>query len=207
MELGARGQLLDTRVSYDVALFRTWVDDAIVQYLESNGRAYFTNAGATRNDGVEAGLSARITDAVQVEAAYTWAHYRFADYRVVSGATTDTLDGRTLPGVPEHFLRVGLRTRPLAGVTLDVDHTVSSSLFADDANALRVEGWGPGVTTVRGAWDVQRAGYLVQPFVGVANLFDVGYVSTVTVNGFGGRVREPAPGRNFYVGVEMGWRR
>jgi len=190
-----------------VALFRTWVDDAIVQYLETNGRAYFTNAGATRNDGLEAGLSARITDAVQVEAAYTWAHYRFADYRVVRGATTDTLDGRMLPGVPEHFLRVGLRTRPLAGVTLDVDHTVSSSLFADDANALRVEGWGPGMTTVRGAWDVQRAGYLVQPFVGVANVFDVRYVSTVTVNGFGGRVREPAPGRNFYVGVEMGWSR
>ncbi|HEX3158987.1 MAG TPA: TonB-dependent receptor [Gemmatimonadaceae bacterium] len=207
VELGARGQLLATRVSYDVALFRTWVDDAIVPYLETNGRAYFTNAGATRNDGLEAGLSARVSDAVQVEAAYTWAHYRFADYRVVRGATTDTLDGRTLPGVPEHFLRVGLRTRPLAGVTLDVDHTVSSSLFADDANALRVEGWGPGVTAVRGAWDVQRAGYLVQPFVGVANVFDVRYVSTVTVNGFGGRVLEPAPGRNFYVGVEMGWGR
>ncbi|MEA3246528.1 MAG: TonB-dependent receptor, partial [Gemmatimonadota bacterium] len=43
-------------------------------------------------------------------------------------------------------------------------------------------------------------------FAAVNNLRDVRYVGSVTVNGAGGRVLEPAPGRNFYVGVETGWR-
>lgn len=41
------------------------------------------------------------------------------------------------------------------------------------------------------------------PFVAVNNLFDRRYVAAATVNGFGGRVSEPAPGRWAYVGVDL----
>ncbi len=44
------------------------------------------------------------------------------------------------------------------------------------------------------------------PFVGLTNAFDRSYIGSVTVNGFGGRVLEPSPGRNLYVGAEIGWR-
>src|SRR5690606_34860707 len=111
------------------------------------------------------------------------------------------LDGRHIPGVPTHFLRLGLRTRPLPRTTLDVDQTISSAVFADDANAVRVEGWGPGITRARASWSGRLANVSVQPFAGVENLFDRAYVSTVVVNGFGGRVREPGPGRNWYFGM------
>jgi iron complex outermembrane receptor protein len=204
IELGARGTLGGDRLGYSVAAFRTRVSDAIVQYEETNGRAFYRNAGATDNDGVELGLEARLHPAAALTAAYTWAHYRFGDYRVVNGSGTTVLDGKRIPGVPEHFLRLGLRTRPLPRTTLDVDQTISSAVFADDANALRVEGWGPGITRARASWSTRLAGVAVQPFAGVENLFDRAYVSTVVVNGFGGRVREPGPGRNWYFGMEIG---
>lgn len=204
LELGARGSLGSGRLSYSMAAFRTRVSDAIVQYEETNGRAFYRNAGATDNDGVELGLEARLHPVASVTAAYTWAHYRFGDYRVVNGDETAVLDGKRIPGVPEHFLRLGLRARPLPRTTLDVDQTISSAVFADDANAVRVEGWGPGITRARASWSGRLANVPVQPFAGVENLFDRAYVSTVVVNGFGGRVREPGPGRNWYFGMEIG---
>lgn len=204
VEVGARGTMRGDRLDYSVAAFRTRVTDAIVQYAEADGRAFFRNAGATDNDGVELGMEARLHPAAALSAAYTWSHYRFGDYRVVNGATTTVLDGRRVPGIPEHFLRLGLRTRPLPSTTFDVDQTISSAVFADDANAVRVEGWGPGITRARASWATRLAGVAVQPFAGVENLFDRAYVSTVVVNGFGGRVREPGPGRNWYFGMEIG---
>ena len=203
-ELGARGTMLDGRITYSAAAFRTRVRDAIVQYAEVSGRAYYRNAGRTANDGVELGLDLQPVPWLGVNAAYTYAHYRFEEYRIVDGTTTTVLDGNVIPGVPEHFLRVGLRTRPLPSLTVDADQTVSSSVFADDANTLRVEGWGAGITRLRAAWDGHLAGVSLQPFAGVENLFDHRYVSTVVVNGFGGRVREPGPGRTWYVGMAVG---
>jgi iron complex outermembrane recepter protein len=203
-ELGARGALAGGRVSYSAALFRVQVTDAIVQYLETGGRAYFRNAGETRNDGAEVGLGVALTPRVGVDVAYTYSDYRFTDYRIVEEEEVTVLDGRRVPGVPEHFLRVGLRTRPLPTLSLDVDHTVSSAVFADDANATRVEGWGPGITDVRLAWDATVGGVRLQPFGGVRNAFGRRYVSSVVVNGFGGRVREPGPPANWYLGAEVG---
>jgi iron complex outermembrane receptor protein len=46
----------------------------------------------------------------------------------------------------------------------------------------------------------------LQPFVGINNLWDRNYVSSVTINGTFGRVFEPAPGRVVYVGMEVGYR-
>src|SRR5690606_30101447 len=56
LETGARGSL--GVLEYDVSLFRSRTTDAIIQFLETNGRAFFQNAGSTRSTGAEVGLSA-----------------------------------------------------------------------------------------------------------------------------------------------------
>lgn len=207
-ELGARGALAGGRVTYQAAAYRARVAGAIVQFLETDGRAYFRNAGAARNRGLELGAAVRpLGDpaALALTAAYTWSRFRFAEYRVQTGARTDTLDGRTVPGVPERFARLGLRARPLAArgaaLALEVDHTWASAVYADDRNLLRVPGWGRGVLDVRARWDGRGP---VRPFVAVQNAFGQRYVGAVTVNGANGRGLEPAPGRTAYVGAEVG---
>jgi iron complex outermembrane receptor protein len=45
----------------------------------------------------------------------------------------------------------------------------------------------------------------IAPFVGVNNLWDRRYIGSVTLNGVGGRVFEPAPQRVIYVGTEIGY--
>ncbi|MGH7518603.1 MAG: TonB-dependent receptor family protein [Gemmatimonadales bacterium] len=209
-EIGVRGRV-GRIVEYSVSGFITRVSDAIVQFSEVGGRAFFRNAGKTHNDGVELGLSASPIPQFRLSAAYTFADYTFADYSFLDGTETVVLDGNRLPGVPRHFARFGVRSEPGYGFAVDIDHTLSSSVFANDANSFEVADWGAGVTNLRVSWNGETGSAVVRPFVGVNNLFDKAYVGSVTINGFDGlanapRVIEPAPGINVYVGAELGWR-
>lgn len=214
-ELGVRG--VAGPVSYSVAGFIGRVKDAIVQFSEVSGRGYFTNAGRLNNDGIELGISARVAEPLRLFGNWTYANYRYDKYRIVSGAAVDTLDGKRLPGVPKAFIRLGLRAGPVRGFALDLDHTMSSAVFADDGNTIYVSGWGAkqgtgdipgigsGVTNLRLSWEGTTGGAWIRPFIGINNLSDRNYVSALTINGAFGRVFEPAPGRNYYVGGEIGW--
>ena len=195
-EIGARGQPTP-QVTYSVALFLGRVTDAIVQVGEIGGRAFFGNTGKTHNDGAEVGLSVTPTHGLTLSGAYTYARYRFA---------SGPFDGNRLPGVPEHYWRLGLRTELPAGFFLDADHTLSSSLVADDPNLIPVDSWGAGVTTLRLGWDGEVGRLHLGPFLGVNNLWNRRYVASVTLNGAGGRVFEPAPLRIIYFGAEIGYR-
>lgn len=203
-ELGARGDA--GRVQYTAALFDMRVRDALVQNAETGGRAFFANAGRTRTTGAELQARVRMVEALALEAAYTWTRARFEDYRVQQGNTFVTYDGNRMPGVPPRMLRVGLRAGPVRGLSLDVDHTAMSDLYADDANTQRVPGWRRGLLNARAAWSGHVGAFPMEPFVGVLNLLDQPYVAAVTVNGANGRVLEPGTPRAIYAGVEIGWR-
>ncbi len=215
-EVGARGTV--GGLTYSVAGYLSRVRDAIVQYREVSGRGYFTNAGRVKNDGVELGLSGRPLGWLTLFGNYTYSNFRFGRYRVVNqqAGTVDTLDGNTLPSVPKGFARLGLRAGPVRGVSVDVDHTLATSMFADDLNTTyvaglggakgsEIEGLGHGVTNVRISWEGRAGGAWLRPFLGINNLFDRDYVGSFTVNGTFGRVFETAPGRNYYIGGEIGW--
>jgi iron complex outermembrane receptor protein len=107
--------------------------------------------------------------------------------------------------VPEHFWRLGLRTALAADFYVDADHTISSSVVADDTNLLWVDAWGAGVTNLRFGWAGQSGQMEIAPFIGINNLWDRRYVGSVTLNGVGGRVFEPTPQRVIYVGAELGY--
>jgi iron complex outermembrane receptor protein len=200
-EIGARGQPLPN-VSYSVAFFLGRITDAIVQGPEVGGRAFFRNAGKTHNDGAEVGVSVAPIHGLTLNGAYTYARYRFASYQLADGTV---LDGNRLPGVPEHFWRLGFRAALPADFYVDADHTISSSLVADDANQIWVDAWGAGVTNLRLGWGGHAGQVEIAPFLGINNLWDRRYVGAVTLNGVGGRVFEPAPRRVIYLGTEIGY--
>jgi iron complex outermembrane receptor protein len=203
-EVGARGHPAPG-VEYSVALFLGRITDAIVQRQEVGGRAFFANAGKTHNDGAEVGLSLTPVAGLTLRGAYTYAHYRFVEYVDANG---NSLAGNRLPGVPDHFWRLGLRGTLPQGFYLDADHTLSSSVAADDANsgALFADSWGAGVTNLRVGWEGDAGVMSLSPFIGFNNLWDRLYVASVTINGAGGRVFEPAPRRVIYFGTEVGYR-
>ncbi len=203
LEAGAKGQA--GALDWSLALYRVAITNAIVQWQEIGGRSYFQNAGGITNWGAELGAAWTPNDRVQVRGAYTWARYRFTDYVVDRAGTVTDFDGKTLPGLPAHFARIGLAVRATPTLDLDIEQTLSGSLWTDDANTpeRQVASWGAGITTVRAAWTAPIGRVGLMPFVGVTNLWDRRYVSSVVINGTFGRVLEPAPGRSVHLGVEI----
>lgn len=205
VEAGLRGQV-GASVDYSVAGFTSRIRDAIIQVREVDGRAFFANAGKVRNRGIEAGLGVAPWEWVRLQTAYAFADYEFSEYRIPQGATTDTLDGKRLAGVPRHFFR-GTLTVSRGPVIAEVDQLTAGEVFADDKNTVRVEGWGLGVTSVRVSGRTHWGGIALEPFAAVNNVWDKKYVGSVNLNGAFGRVLEPAPGRNGYLGLELSWAR
>jgi iron complex outermembrane receptor protein len=200
-EIGVRGQAASV-LTYSAAFFLGRITDAIVQGPEIGGRAFFRNAGKTHNDGAEIGVSVTPLRGLTLNGAYTYAHYRFAEYIV---ADTLSLAGNRLPGVPEHFWRFGLRTSLPGDLYVDADHTINTSMAADDANTetLVIPAW--SVTNARVGWDGRIGQMEIGPFLGINNLLNRRYIGSVTLNGVGGRVVEPAPRRVVYLGAEIGY--
>lgn len=104
-EVGMKGAVGD-RLFYDVAVYRQHFTDELIQFSTGSSgpcsifAPCFRNAGKTDHDGVEVGVAYKPIRSLTIQAAYTYADYRFRDY-VVNGVQ---LNGRRLPGIPEHRL-------------------------------------------------------------------------------------------------------
>lgn len=200
-EVGLRGQA--GRLGFDLAAYSTHTHDAIVPYNEVGGRTYFRNAGRTRTEGAEAALRWTLRPGLMLLGTWTFTDAIFTEYRVVNPTSIDTLDGHRLAGLPRSVARVGLQGSLGHGLSVDIDQAFASAMFADDNNQIQVDGWGSGVTGARLIWHGRAGGVALDPFIAGINLFDRRYVGSVTTNGAGGRVFEPAAGRTIYVGMSI----
>jgi iron complex outermembrane receptor protein len=210
-EIGARGAL-SGRLTYSVAVFQADVRDALIPYELAAPRFYYRNAGSSRHRGVELGSDLTIAPMLSVALAWTYADYRYRDYSFVTGGVTHTLDGRAIPGVPQHWLNLVLRAGKTGGgggggggghgFWAEVQQSYSSDFLVSDTLSTRTSPW--WATNVRAGWDGKGGGMRLAPFIGVNNAFNHKYVSSVVINAARDRFYEPAPGRNAYVGLSVG---
>jgi iron complex outermembrane receptor protein len=87
-EIGAKGNLLDGRVSFDLALFYTkWNDVQQSQELPTStgvGVTALVNSQSASGPGVDLAITARPTDAVELGVTFSWNHLKM-DAGVLSG--------------------------------------------------------------------------------------------------------------------------
>jgi len=207
-EVGARGQWT-SRATYSVTLFQADVRNELIPYEIAAPRFYYRNAGSSRHRGVELGADVTVVSGVDLNVTWTYSDFRFSRYSFTTGGQVFTLDGRELPGVPRHWLHVTLRAAPAAlrGAWAEIEETYASGyLVSDTVNlgapfARTAPWWG---TVLRVGWEGAVGTVRLAPFLGVNNLLDRSYVSSVVINAARDRYYEPAPGRNVYVGVSIG---
>jgi len=196
-EIGARGRL-GRGLRYQVALFRVDVDDEIVSF-ERNGRDFYENAARTRRDGVELGLDWIATERLAIATAWTWSDYRFERFVDRDG---NDFTGNRLPGLPEHKLFVEADWQAADGRYARAGIRYVDSVYADNANEVRVDDYTTLDLRVGRAWSA--AGRRVEAWFGIDNATDTEHIANVRVNATGGRFFEPAPGRTFTAGLEIG---
>lgn len=214
-EVGARGQFWNERLRYDVALYDLRLRQTITTRTTDQGVQLFANAGTTRQRGIEAALSgwlwrpvgpatsasASVANGLRAFVSYAYNHYRFGSYE--SGG--NNFSGNRLTGTAPHTLTTGLDFSEPLGFYLNPTVNHQARLPLNDANTE----YAPGYWTFgsRAGWRRELLGALaVDVFGGVENATNRRYSLGNDLNAFGGRYFQPAPGRNWYAGVQLGWR-
>jgi len=201
-EIGVRGDVRG-RLNYSVALFDAEVRGELIPFpvpADTNGRVYFQNAGTSRHRGVELSSALELAAGLRLTTAWTYSDFRYTRYSI--GART--VDGRPLPGIPQHWLHFVLAAHPAfaPGGWAEVEETHSSGYFVNDTLNTATGAW--WTTSVRLGWSGTAGSVRLTPFVGFNNVFNRAYVGSVVINAAAGRYYEPAPGRNMYVGFSLG---
>ncbi len=192
-EAGARGALPGIPVRIDVAVFRLDVTDRLVPFqAEDDGRTYFRNSGANTHEGVEVSATWTPRPWLTLRTVYAGSRFVFDD---------EALAGNRLPGIPARRFFGDVRIHRRGWWTRLVLESVSA-YFANDANTEKNDEYTVvDVYAGHEGWSVGRV--RLQPFARAGNLFDARYSGSVSINAFGGRFYEPAPGRTFEAGLNV----
>jgi iron complex outermembrane receptor protein len=137
--------------------------------------------------------------AVDLNAAYTYANYRFRDFTV----DTSHYAGNRIPGIPVQALQASAAWRSSLA-TLVGEATLTSDLFVNDANSERAPGY--AIFNLRVTRDIVFSRSTAGLVVGAQNLFNTPYVSSVSVNAAAGKFYEPGTQRAVFVGVTLSGR-
>ena len=193
-EIGARG-LIGERVYFDIAGFIMEVEDEVVSVANIGNRTFFRNADTDRN-GIEAAIVVDLLEGLQLTASYTYSDFEFDSFPSRMDA-----EGKMLPGIPENQFFAELAYRHDSGFYLSWDILAVDDLAVNNNNSVISDSY--EVSNLRAGHRMQMAGFELSPFIGINNLFDTNYMSNLRLNGFGGRVFEPAPTLNVYGGVSV----
>jgi iron complex outermembrane receptor protein len=197
-ELGVKG-LLTGRLRYELALFHIAVKDEIVPYeLGGSGQSFFQNAGKSSHDGLEASVSMELLPGLTGSASYTWSDFTFDEFR---GIDDTVYDDNRIPGIPEHLFHLDLSWNHDSGFFASGDMLYVGRFYADNANRVETDDY--IVSNLRAGFRWTGGQWVLEPFLGINNLFDKEYMGNVRLNASFGRYYEPAPTRNVYAGVML----
>jgi iron complex outermembrane receptor protein len=197
-ELGAKAKIgHDVRVN--TALFQVRTDGELVVDASSGGRTSYRNASATLRQGLELSLDADLHAGFSARLAATYLR------AIYDEAFAGVAEGNRLPGVPMTSLYGELAWKDASdrfGAALET--IANGKVHPDDANTAEPA---PGYAIVNARvqatqhLDGQLQGWRVREYARVNNLFDRNYIGSVIVGDSNRRYYEPAPGRNWVLGV------
>ncbi|EMN0252015.1 TonB-dependent receptor PqqU [Klebsiella pneumoniae] len=185
---------------FTAALFQTNTDNEIVVDSSSGGRTSYKNAGKTRRQGMELGLDQQFGESWRLKAAWTWLD---ATYRT-NVCDDASCNGNRIPGIARNMGYASFGYQPEQGWYAGSDIRYMSDIIANDENTAKAPSWTVVGLTTGYKWSYGRMD--MDLFGRIDNLFDREYVGSVIVNESNGRYYEPAPGRNYGIGLNLAWR-
>lgn len=205
VEIGLRAR--DERLRYSAALFHSRTEDELVVVANQGGRTVYDNAGVSRRRGIELALSGELSPRWRYATNYTFLDARYLRDFAVCGAPPCAADenlieaGRHIPGLSRHFGWAELVWRPIANTDIALEGRFVDRLYVNDANSEAAPAYASFDLSLERR--VVSGGFEWRGFARVSNLFDREIVGSVIVNEANGRYFEPAPGRNWVVGISL----
>lgn len=194
-ETGIRGYYRTLNLRYDLALYRINVRDRMVgfQTPEGGDRNFFENSGESQHQGVELSILTLPFQFLSLGLTYT-----YNDFTLTSNE--NGMAGNRIPGIPRHNLYTYAELTSNK-MKMFIDVHIQDRMYTNNANTNYSKGY--WISNVSISRDVGTSRIQMTPFATVRNIFDKRYISSVNINGFGGRFYEPAMPRNFQIGVAI----
>ncbi len=195
VEVGSKWLISDdTRAN--VALFKINTENEIVT---QSGGTYTTyqNAGKTTRQGAEISAETFLKHDISLFAAYTYLDAKF-------GSDSNFNPGSYIPGTyrSQLYAEAAWKHQPL-GFQTSLEVRYNSKVFAKDDNTASVDSY--TIFSLRGQFRQKYRDWTLTEYARIDNLFDEKYVGSVRVNDTNSRFYEPAPGRNWIVGVKANY--
>jgi iron complex outermembrane receptor protein len=205
-EIGARGNLLQGRLFFDINSFFFHLNNTIVGRVDANNVAYSINAGKTDQHGIESFVSYQLVDQsrgffsnVRVWVSHTWHDFHYRNF--IQGTTN--FNGNRLPSVPLQTLVSGLDVLLQLGLYTNITYTYTDKIALNDANSAFA-----GSYNLLGS----RLGYRkalgrmkLDVFTGIDNAFNIKYGLGNDFNAAANRFYNASPGRNYYAGLSLNY--
>ncbi len=208
-ELGAKWQP-NRKSRVDFTLYQIDSTDEIVVLSNTGGNSTFKNAPGTKRTGWELYAGTLLGEhwrtslaASQIDATYSQAF---------TSGTTPVASGNKIPGIPQTFVFADIAWKSLAqqnvgkagaarGTEVGLEFTQAGRLYANDINTASADGYSTFNLRASHGWNIGPASLLA--YARIDNLADERYVGSVIVNQAVGQFFEPAPGRNWTVGLRL----
>jgi iron complex outermembrane receptor protein len=190
------------RVSAEINLFHFALDEAITSFTDERGTQLFHNAGETKQQGIELAVNYtpfRVsTDEVHLSFYTSYTHYNFI-YQDFQQRGTDFSDNK-IPGAAPHSVNFEAKLILKNGLYLNLFHNYTDAIPLNDANDVFADSY----HLLRAKIGYELKGFDV--FLTGSNLLDQKMSFGNDLNPrFGNRYFQPAPGRNWQVGIRKSW--
>ena len=160
---------------------------------EFPGKNFYQNVGSTNRYGFE--LSSKFFfDGGKFSLAYTNSKNIFKDFKI----NDNNLEGKSLPGIPNQILDAEINLYISTLSTLNISNRIIGELYADNKNETQISSYNLlSLSFVRKIFGQNEI------YFGINNLLNKEYFDNIRINAFGKRYYEPAPTRNFYIGLNI----
>jgi iron complex outermembrane receptor protein len=223
-EIGAKW-MLGNATLLNASLYRINTDDEIVVLQQSGGRTIYQNVNSSERKGFELSLDSRFSNGVSAYLGYSYLDAEFtSDFTACRpfgpGQTTclpnlapsatnsggETIrSGADIPGTYKHTLfgEVAWKHQPSGFSTALEGRFFSKTYVAFKPEYGKADGY--GTVAWRGGFSQKSGNWKLAEFLRIENLFDREYVGSVRVGDLNGSYYEPAPGRNWLLGLNASY--
>ncbi|GJM29319.1 MAG: TonB-dependent receptor [Cyclobacteriaceae bacterium] len=205
LEFGTRGQLVKSKLSYDLSLYSMYIDNLLVARRTGDDQFVGVNAGKTRHRGIDVSLGYELLPEQSSSNLYGWLTYGYADYFFKEFVEGDNdFSGNELTGTPAHKLNWGTDYIHKSGLYGNINFLYVSSMPMRDDNSIYSDAYAL-LNLKLGYQKAVSKMVSFKVFAAVNNLWDESYASMISVNAgaFGGnapRYYYPGLPRNYYGG-------
>ncbi len=189
------------KIQLNASVFYAALRETITTFTNEDGVVLFRNAGATNQLGTEWGLNINwlkseysFLSLLNSRTSYSFYEFTFDNY----SREEEDFSGNLLTGVPQHTFNQTLELGLLNAIDLNIHYRLVSEVPLRDDNTIFAESYHLINANVNYKLPIEQK---INILAGVENMFDRTYSLGNDLNAFGGRYYQPAPGRNFYVGV------